>query len=359
MLAEPAATAVQFGVPVVPPGHRPGGVMLPPEEPSGSAPSLPGLHLPLDSRSLTRADAAENLLRRQIERRNHLALFTVVTVVLVIAAAALVRTFLPSFRSAPVAAVVEEEDASAQLRKDDPNSRSKAVARLKALVAAQPRYVEAQSALTLALLLDLDDRRAVIHRYLREEEALTTQKARLEAERPGPDWRVLANRLVDRIAAIRTKIAPLNDDAKGLQAQANAAYAVLMKMEAVQPAETLARTRTEALYSAVDGQDQAIALAERYRQMGGDDGWSEVAYAEYALNTNVPPETAAQALEQMRTLQKRDTTFLRAYVLGGRLALQLKQRDLAASQFDAAVALNPDHVLAQTLAEDARVSEQH
>jgi hypothetical protein len=233
------------------------------------------------------------------------------------------------------------------------------VARLKALVAAQPRYVEAQAALTLALLLDLDDRRAVIHRYMREEEALSTQKARLEAERPGTDWRVLANRLVDRIAVIRAKIAPLNDEAKGLQGQVNAAYAVMVKMEALQPAETLALTRTEALYSAIDGQDQAIALAERYRQLGGEDGWADVANAEYALNTNVPPETAAQALDQLRALQKRDTTFLRAYVLGGRLALQLKQRDLAASQFDAAVALNPDHVLAQTLAEDARVSEQH
>jgi hypothetical protein len=288
-----------------------------------------------------------------------LAIFTVLTVVFVIAASLLVRAFLPSFRSAPVAAVVEQEEASAQLRKDDPNSRSKAVARLKALVAAQPRYVEAQSALTLALLLDLDDRRAVIHRYMREEEALTTQRARLEAERSGTDWRVLANRLVDRIAVIRARIAPLNDDAKGLQAQVNAAYAVLVKMATVEPVETLARTRTEALYSAIDGQDQAIALAERYRQLGGEDGWADVAYAEYALNTNVPPETAAQALEQLRALQKRDTTFLRAYVLGGRLALQLKQRDLAASQFDAAVALNPDHVLAQTLAEDARVSEQH
>ena len=37
----------------------------------------------------------------------------------------------------------------------------------------------------------------------------------------------------------------------------------------------------------------------------------------------------------------------------------LKQKDLAASQFDAAVALNPDHVLAQTLADDARVPDQH
>lgn len=334
--------------------------MLPPEEPRGSAPRLPGLNLPgLEGRSASRADVAELLLRRQIERRNRLALVVVLTLILVGIGVALVRVLLPNFQSAPVAAVVDEEAAFAQLRKDDLSSRAKAVARLKVLVASQPRYVEAQAALTLALLLDLDDRRAVIHRYLRDEEALTTQKARLEAERPGTDWRVLANRLVDRIASLRAKIAPLNEDAKALQAQVNAAYAVLLKTETPQAGEVLARTRAEALYSAIDGQDQAIVLAERYRQLGGQDGWADVANAEYALNTKVPPETATQALDQMRALQKRDTTFIRAYVLGGRLALQLKQRELAAAQFDAALALNPDHVLAQTLADDARVSEQH
>jgi len=164
---------------------------------------------------------------------------------------------------------------------------------------------------------------------------------------------------VDRIGTLKAKSDPLFEDAKGLQAQANAAYAALVKLQAVQPAEQLARTRTDALFSAIDGRDQAIVLAERYRQMGGQDGWAEVANAEYALNTRVTPETATQALDAMRALQKRDTTFLRAYVLGGRLALQTKQRDLAASQLEAALALNPDHVLAQTLAEDARAAEQH
>jgi hypothetical protein len=334
--------------------------MLPPE-PSSSAPPLLGLNLPgFDGRSTTRADAAELALRRHYERRNRTALGILLAVVLVASAVAVFRVVLPSFQSAPAAAVVEEEAAFAQLRKDDPTSRSRAVARLRALVAAQPRYVEAHAALALALLLDLDDRRAALQRYTREAEALATQKARLEAERPGPDWRVQANRLVDRIGALKAKSDPLFEDAKGLQAQANSAYAALTKLQAVQPAEQLARTRTDALFSAIDGRDQAIVLAERYRQMGGQDGWAEVANAEYALNTRVTPETASQALDAMRALQKRDTTFLRAYVLGGRLALQTKQRDLAASQFDAALALNPDHVLAQTLADDARASEpQH
>jgi hypothetical protein len=333
--------------------------MLPPEDPTLSPPALPGLGLPRLDRSTTRPDSAEIALRRQYQRRNQVALGILLAAVLGAGALTLVRYVLPSWRKAPAAAVVEQEAAFALLRKDDAAARSQAVVRLQALVAAQPRFVEAQAALAMALLLELDDRRAAIQRYTHESEVLTTQKARLEAERPNPDWRVQANRLVDRIVVLKSKSDPLVEDAKGVQTQASAAYGVLMKLEASQPTELLARTRTEALYNAIDGRDQAIALAERYRQLGGQDGWGDVAYAEYAVNTRVPPETAVQALEALRALQQRDTTFLRTYVLGGRLALQLKRPELAASQLEAALALNPRHALAQALSEDARATEQH
>jgi hypothetical protein len=334
--------------------------MLPPEDPTISALPLPGLGLPrLDSRGTTRPDAAELALRRQYQRRNRLALGIVFAAVLAVGAITVVRSLLPGGRRAPPAAVVEQEAAFALLRKDDAAARSQAVERLQTLVTAQPRYVEANAALAMALLLELDDRRAAIQRYTHEAEALTTQKARLEAERPGPDWRVQANRLVDQIAALKSKSDPLVENAKGVQTQASAAYAALMKLEATQPSELLARTRTESLFNAIDGRDQAVALAERYRQLGGQDGWADVAYAEYAVNTRVPPETTVQALEALRTLQQRDTTFLRTYVLGGRLALQLKRPELAASQLEAALALNPRHALAQALSEDARTTQQH
>ena len=323
--------------------------MLPPES-DQAAPVLPGL----EASSVNRADSTERAMRRGYQRRNSLALGALLVLAVAAAVVAFVRVFLPNWQSAPVAAVVEEEAAFAQLRKDDATSRSQAEARLKALVASQPSYVEAHAALALALLLDVDDRRAAISRYTREADALTLQKARLEAERPSLDWRVEANRLLDKITALKVKTDPLVEEAKGVQAQANAAYSALMKLEATKPSEQLARARTEALFNAIDGRDAAIALAERYRQMGGQDGWADVANAEYALNTRVTPETAAQALDAMRALQKRDTTFLRAYVLGGRLAMQTKRLDLAAAQFEATLALNPNHVLAQALAEDAR-----
>jgi hypothetical protein len=306
---------------------------------------------------MSRPDAAELALQRQYDRRNRLALGVLLAVALAVAAVVAVRRILPTLGGAPTAAVVEQEAAFAQLRKDDAQSRAQAVARLRALTASQPRYIESQAALALALLLDLDDRRAVIQRYTREAEALTIQKARLEAERPSTDWRVQSNRLVDRIAVLKAKSDPLIEDAKAIQARVNGAYAALMKLEATKPGEQLARTRTEAMFNAIDGRDHAIALAERYRQLGGQDGWAEVANAEYALNTRVPPETATQALEAIQALQHRDTTFLRAYVLGARLALGLKRPDLATSELDAVLALNPYHALAQALADEARAGE--
>jgi len=350
----------QRGSATLPPARaRGGGVSLPPEEP-GPAPLFPGLGPPRrDSRTLSRPDAAELAIRRQYQRRNRLALGLVVAAVVVVGAVLGARALLSGRRSAPAEAMVEEEAAFALIRKDDAAARAQAMTRLQATVGAYPRYVEARAALALALLLELDDRRAAIQRYTKEAEALATQRARLEAERPGPDWRVLANRLVDRISTLKAKSDPLIEDAKGVQAQANAAYAALIKLEAVQPGELLARTRTEALFNAIDGRDQAIALAERYRQLGGQDGWADIAMAEYAVNTRVPPETASQALDALRALQQRDTTFLRAYVLGGRLALQNRQRDLAVSQLEAALALNPRHALAQALADDARAAETH
>jgi len=355
-----AAIAQTVSMPAPPPAApaaraRSGGVSLPPEDPGLNAPPLPGLAMPRrDSRTLSRPDAAELALRRQYQQRNRLALGGLAALVVVVAAAFGVRALLSGTRGAPAEAVVEQEAAFALLRKDDAIARAQAIPRLQALVTAYPRYVEARAALALALLLELDDRRAAIQRYTHEAEGLVTQRARLEAERPGPDWRVLANRLVDRITVLKAKSDPLIEDAKGVQTQANAAYGAMMKLPAEQPAERLARTRTEAMFNAIDGRDQAIALAERYRQAGGQDGWADVAFAEYALNTRVPPETANQALEALRALQQRDTTFLRAYVLGGRLALQGKRWDLAAGQLEAALALNPRHALAQALSEDAR-----
>ena len=119
--------------------------------------------------------------------------------------------------------------------------------------------------------------------------------------------------------------------------------------------DELARSRADAVFFGVAGRDKAIEEAERYKQLGGKDGWGEVGYAEYILNARAsPPESAQQALKSMEALVARDSTFLRPYVLAGRLALLLRQRDTALARFDTVVTMNPKHTLAQTLGDQER-----
>jgi len=59
-------------------------------------------------------------------------------------------------------------------------------------------------------------------------------------------------------------------------------------------------------------------------------------------------------VKSMNELMARDSTFIRPYVLAGRLLLTLRQKEKALSKLDAAVALNPKHELAQALIDQER-----
>ena len=75
----------------------------------------------------------------------------------------------------------------------------------------------------------------------------------------------------------------------------------------------------------------------------------------YVLSTkNAPPDSAEKAVRDLADVMARDSTFIRPYVLAGRLLLTLRQKEAALSKLDAAVALNPKHVLAQTLIDQER-----
>jgi hypothetical protein len=104
----------------------------------------------------------------------------------------------------------------------------------------------------------------------------------------------------------------------------------------------------------VQGSDEAIVLAERYRQQGGSDGWAEIAYAEYALNARVPPDTRRQAIEGLEALRSRDASFIRPYILSARLLLANHAPEAAANALEAATALNPGHKLARELLTQAQ-----
>ena len=83
-----------------------------------------------------------------------------------------------------------------------------------------------------------------------------------------------------------------------------------------------------------------------------------MAYAEYVLSAkNAPPDSLEKAVREMSDLMAHDSTFIRPYVLAGRLLLALRQKDAALAKLDAAVALNPKHALAQALIDQERGSK--
>ena len=105
------------------------------------------------------------------------------------------------------------------------------------------------------------------------------------------------------------------------------------------------------------GSDTAIALAERYKNMGGTDGWAAVALAELALNARVSPDAMVAAHAEMDELAAKDSTFLRSYVLSARLSLAQKHSESAVAGLEAVLALNPAHEIARQLLDWARSGE--
>ena len=103
----------------------------------------------------------------------------------------------------------------------------------------------------------------------------------------------------------------------------NAARDALNRLPPGNEDDERARLRADAVFAGVVGRgERAISDAERYKQLGGTDGWGDVAYAEWVLSTkNAPPDSVEKAVRQMSDLMARDSTFIRPYVLAGRLLL--------------------------------------
>ncbi|HZA12862.1 MAG TPA: hypothetical protein VE618_00125, partial [Myxococcaceae bacterium] len=120
------------------------------------------------------------------------------------------------------------------------------------------------------------------------------------------------------------------------------------------PGDDLQLARGQALVHGVGGSEQALALAERYRLLGGQEGWGEVASAAYALNAPVAPDTRRQAREAVETLRAKDPSWVRLYVIIGRLALEENALDGAITALESAVTLNPKHEVARSLLAQAK-----
>lgn len=304
----------------------------------------------------TRPDAAERALARELQRRNQRAIWTVLLLLLLGGAGWAGWTWFSGRSAVPTATRSDHDAAFALLRKDDPQSRATALKALEAMVNRYPQWVSARATQALAQTLELDDQRTILRRGLADAEQLKTQIARLEAEHETADWKTQAESARARLDQLKKQTDPLVDAVNALESKLTGIRDILNRLPPGSEEDERARVRADAVFAGVTGRaDRAISDGERYRQLGGRDGWAEVAYAEYVLSArSAPPESVEQAVKTMNDLVARDSTFIRPYVLSGRLLLTLRQKDAALSKLDAAVTLNPRHVLAQTLVDQER-----
>ncbi len=361
----PAMRTVVFGGAAAQP---PEGLDLPPipeeEFLAAGAPSLdlPGtgpepLSVPgVASTRPSRPDPAERALAEQLRRRNARAVWGVLGFLLFAGFAYAGWSWFAGRAAVPASVRADRDAAFALLRRDDPQSRAAALKVLDALVVRYPQWVGARATQALAQTLELDDQRALLRRSLLDAEALRTQLARLEAEKTPTDWKTQADAARVRLDQLKSQTDPMVDGVNALEMKLNASRDALNRLPPGTEDDERARLRADAVFAGVAGRaERAISDAERYRQLGGKDGWAEVAYAEYVLSAkNAPPDSVEQAVRSMNDLMGRDTTFIRPYVLSGRLLLTLRQKDAALSKLDAAVTLNPRHVLAQALIDQER-----
>jgi hypothetical protein len=305
---------------------------------------------------LSRPDPAERALAAQLRRRRNRAIWTVFGLVALGFVAYGAWTWWAGRGAVPISVRAERDAAFTLLRKDDPQSRASALKVLDALVQRYPQWVGARATQTLAQTLELDDQRTLLRRSLADAEVLKTSLARLEAERTPSDWKAQADAARTKLEQLRKQTDPMVDAVNALETRLNVSRDALNRLPPGNEDDERARLRTDAVFAGVDGRaERAISDAERYKQLGGKDGWAEIAYAEYVLSAkSAPPDSVEQAARSMNDLLAHDSTFIRPYVLAGRLLLNLRQREAALSKLDAAVTLNPRHVLAQALIDQER-----
>jgi len=303
-----------------------------------------------------RPDPVERALARQIQQRNQRAVWSLLGLLVLAGLGYAGWSWWGNRSAVPTVARVDRDAAFALLRKDDPQSRASALKVLEALVGRYPQWVGARATQALAQTLEMDDLRALLRRDLTDAEQLKTQLARLEAERTPADWRTQADAARARLEQLKKLTDPRVEALNALESKLNGTRDALNRLPPGTDEDERARLRADAVFAGVAGRaDRAISDAERYRQLGGKDGWGEVAYAEYVLAAKTPPpDSLEQAARAMNELVARDSTFLRPYVLAGRIQLALRNKDAALAKLDTAVTLNPRHALAQALLEQER-----
>jgi predicted Zn finger-like uncharacterized protein len=239
------------------------------------------------------------------------------------------------------------------LRADSAPSVKQAAEEFEALAGKVPQWKLPRTWWAIARLFQADDARA-------EQQFLATLAARaqkeideLESERDLADAQSRANALRASLQGWNARMAELKRVV--LEAEnsvAEAQFGLELKEDA--PLEDqVAVARLEMLATAIRGKDPRV-MVQRYRRLGGAQGWDVLALAEYAANgggfdawSNMEPE--------LKRVRQFDAAMIRAHVLAGRAAAVHRNRELATSALEAALALNGDHGLARLLLSEQSV----
>lgn len=250
----------------------------------------------------------------------------------------------------PADAVSAKDRAVSLLRRDDSASRQQAIDVLRGLTAQYPKFTEAQAELMVALSLQLDDVKAEIELLDAEDKRIQQEMSVLETKKSQVDWMNRVNAQQQEQAAIRGQRRPLTTSAQDLTDQLEQRLNTLRAAPETEPsADVVARWKAQAVYAGVQGNSQAIALAERLSKLESPQLWSLVTRVEYALNAPSPVNALPELSDALAQVRERDKTFFRAYVLGARMALRLNDRAAAQTLLSTVVALNPNHTLALKL----------
>jgi hypothetical protein len=249
----------------------------------------------------------------------------------------------------PPDAELTRSAALSKLRKDDSQSRHQANAELSGLVSTYPSYVAARADQVLGLSLELDDTRISVQRLTDTADSVSHRISVLRDRKSPSDWQNRVNAMTDELEGLRAKREPLGKQLAELDVELTRAVRdLILKTEGTQDKDESV-LRALAVYNGVKGVEQTMSLAHRYERAGATDGWGAIAVAEYAVNARVPEKLIHDANQRIANARAKDSTFIRASVMGARLLIAQRKYPEATALLESVRTLNPKHELAQQL----------
>jgi predicted Zn finger-like uncharacterized protein len=288
-------------------------------------------------------------VRASIQRRNGMAVTVLVLAVLGAGGFFGYRKWTQRTPAIPAQARLTLDHAVSLLKRDDPTSLRDAAALFKQLAQTYPSYLEARADLLVTLAFELDDAQWEISRIEAQSAELNAKVAKLQQAKATSDWQNRVNAMIDDLELLKKRTDPINQKTRALTEEVNHAVEAMQPTAEPSTEEQKAITRATALYMGVTGRDQVYYVVERYKTLGGADGWEAIALAEYAVNSRATPEQRLAAARAIEDVRRREASMIRAHVLAARLALADKHSDAAISALEAAYALNPNHELAKSI----------